>query len=101
MWKLDKEMKKFSVGDRVAVYNHRGRVLGRVDSITNGFLDVSAGSGHAFSPHPKQCRLLKKKERRSIWVNPKWLIDPSHIGELITITGPSQECTLEFREVKK
>lgn len=97
-------MKKFSVGDRVAVYNHRGRILGRIDSITNGFLDVSAGSGHAFSPHPKQCRLLKKKERRRIWVSPEYFGSGPYFhrsGDGLPVRTSEDKAWIEFVEVKK
>lgn len=95
---------KFKINDRVAVYNHRGRILGRVDSITNGFLDVSAGSGHAFSPHPKQCRLLKKKERRRIRMSDAYLLTSSFLSGVRTFCLPNEpghSSWIEFVEVKK
>lgn len=75
---------KFKIGDRVAVYGFRpteigtacsGRIVysrkdrGTVSTITaDDELVVDFDGGTVAEVHPKQCRLLKKKPLRRIWV---------------------------------
>lgn len=68
-------MSKFQVGDRVRVYHRHTSFTGKVDAIDekSGALYVIEDghySCHNLSPfHLKQCRKLKKKKRREIWVS--------------------------------
>lgn len=59
---------KFKIGDRVAVYEADGRRSGYINKIYDtGNLEVITVD-FAGAYHPKQCRLLKKKERRRVWI---------------------------------
>jgi hypothetical protein len=56
---------KFKVGDRVAVYLCCRRAEDTVNEICdNGILNLKING----VIHHKQCRLLKKKERRRVWL---------------------------------
>lgn len=57
---------KFKVGDRVAVYTWQGKGIGCVERVGEStHIDVRCADGSLYNDvHPKQCRLLKKKERR-------------------------------------
>ena len=61
-------MKQFKVGDRVAVYSHtpnKGakREPGKVsDHCEKGSIGIDLDNGGYCIVHPKQCRLLKKKQ---------------------------------------
>lgn len=60
-------MSKFKVGDRVAIYNGTRRVdKVQFITLTGGIVTFEGPSGMAY--HPKQCRRLKPKKRREIWV---------------------------------
>lgn len=73
--------KKFEKGERCAVYgsvkdNHRNILYLRgarcevVEVIASDELLVKADvDGWKYSVHPKQCRRLKRRERRRVWIN--------------------------------
>lgn len=87
---------KFKVGDRVAVYTNHGRAVDEIQDITStGVLLL-----HTMSAHYKQCRLLKKKERRVLFLKK----DPSGAGysnwyNLMETLKPGER--VEFIEVLK
>lgn len=64
-------MSKFKEGDRVAFYGGFGRLTGTVSNAELdcvGMFTVIGEGGTKFNVHPKQCRKLKKKERRRVWI---------------------------------
>lgn len=101
-------MSKFKVGDRVKVYGciptdggFTFGVKGTVTKISPGGLgnpiavDCGFSQGH-IEVHPKQCRLLKKRERR------EWKLTRSIIG--LEVDGPISLVigeTVHVREVRK
>lgn len=97
---------KFKVGDKVVVYDSRrliGKVTSRVEQ--NGmpgtlFVEGTYINGQPFqlTPHHKQCRLLKKKERRRVWIY--W--DDINTGRPHTLLSDTNIPNyVEFVEVKK
>lgn len=68
----------FAVGDRVKVYGHYE--YGVMHSDVTGTVETGTYEGRAFMyvrlkddtiihPHPNQCRRLKKRERRKVWIS--------------------------------
>lgn len=58
----------FKVGDKVAIYDGGMRIVGTISRINNSdtvMLELYSSKEHF---HWKQCRRLKKKERRVVWV---------------------------------
>lgn len=65
---------KFKVGDRVAFYTAEGRGTGKiVMDDGDGTIGILSDKRDSARVHPKQCRLLKKKERRRMWISKKIL----------------------------
>jgi hypothetical protein len=73
---------KFKVGDRVAAYGY-ARIAGALSMscpylhgkrgvvkavVSQDEILVSLADGTIFNIHPKQCRRLKKRERRRVWI---------------------------------
>lgn len=101
-------MKPFSVGERVRVYHRNSVFNGKIDSIKptgevrvieDGFYSV-----HDESPfHPKQCRRLKPKKRRRVWV----FFENRETALGFTYNSPesapdwAKDSLVEFTEVKK
>lgn len=84
---------KFKPGDRVAVYLGKGRITGVVTRINEGdILTVEElkplGFGEAIAAHPKQCRKLKPRERRRVWIS-KQILDQLSVsgGDRLTAEG--------------
>lgn len=105
------EEMKFEVGQRVAVYENGKRIICRVFA-TEPELKVTPTDlpllpfGHgcgSFPVHPKQCRLLKKKKRKRIWIHMDAYFKASAMSR--DIIGFSIEelhdTDTEFIEVKK
>lgn len=97
---------KFKVGDRVAVYHSDKRHTGTVRYFERGLMRIALRKLHngndTLLVHPKQCRLLKKKEVRRIWVCEDYL---SHdllkpVNYLPVLREPFRHYS-EFIEVKK
>lgn len=93
------------VGERVAVYNER-RDVGTVTHIAlDGNLGVSFDTPGAYSMgwfHPKQCRRLKKRERRRVWVESHRVNEAlaTSVGVSASISGRRMcEGDVEFIEV--
>lgn len=113
-------MSKFHVGDRVAVYgpawspghegrmvSHKAEVVAVIDACT---LHIRPADGKLYFVHPKQCRRLKKRERRRVWVGQIRVITPKQDLRFMEarFTEPSDyEGTadgkpwIEFIEVRK
>lgn len=93
------------IADRVAVYSSGGRDTGMVVFIQpDGFLQIKYDSGQLIYPlHPKQCRKLKPKKRRSVWV----VFDEIGVCREFSSMHPSKLLInqdldwVECREVKK
>lgn len=99
---------KFKVGDRVAVYFNGTRLTGSVVGYNNeedslAVLKSTATDYDTVSAHPKQCRLLKKKERRRIWIHRDAYFKAQAISrEMIGFSREMLHDTdIEFIEVKK
>lgn len=97
---------KFKVGDRVAVYGSmldqhqkcyylRGNKGVIIDShfAPDEYSFKADEDGWEYTVHPKQCRLLKKKVRRRLW------LDPSSVERLMK--APKHSHSIEFIEVKE
>jgi hypothetical protein len=98
----------FEIGDRVAVYDvgwclairRCGEVVGYSDEPSIGLLlSVKLDEESRSSLfHPKQCRKLIKKKRRSVWVHTSSL--ESGYKSMIAYMTETTDY-IEFREVKK
>lgn len=111
-------MAQFKVGDRVAVYAEGRRWIAHVADV----LDEQRAKDHGCEPgslkvevpvklwvrwvHPKQCRRLVKKQRRSVWVMETmdgelrygtWAVESKTTKELYSDANR----WVEFREVKR
>lgn len=67
---------KFKIGDRVAAYNCTQRyeaVVRDIDDRHSPVLLVIETDDDTLSVHPKQCRLLKKKEGRRLYAQYNYL----------------------------
>ena len=107
---------RFKVGDRVrvfggSIYALEGRApsetgyKGTVKYIQDGWLSVELDnpnkSNDQYLFHPKQCRKLKKKARRRIWLPSSHLERVLDAGcGLIDIYNKAYESCTEFVEVK-
>lgn len=117
----------FKAGDRVNVYGGgpddgcwSGMVVGfRSQPWGTGITVESSFNSIIYTIHPKQCRLLKKKERRRIWIYESCfneIQDVNHISDdksfqclrdnPMVFTKPSKttdikDPLIEFVEVKK
>lgn len=108
---------KFKVGDRVAVYGPRitmnATAFGSCQDVVYGAITADGKFPTIKSDlddceyyfHPKQCRLLKRKERKRVWVDPDYLIPnqpyfykPEKGMPVRTTKGNSW---IEFIEVKR
>lgn len=104
---------KFNVGDRVAVYDGKRRVgyvlstdvdtrkyTGpiEVSNVRNGKGDEWAWTNYV---HPKQCRRLKKKARRRVWLHPTK--DGYNFPETVHFGLDVRHCgnCVEFIEVRR
>lgn len=94
-------MKKnpFKVGDRVRVYTERQTFDSTVSNIMGLVVCIDDRTGIYY--HFKQCRLLKKKEMRRIWIRYNFpeISDASNV--IIYNTKPPHDGFIEFLEVKK
>ncbi len=104
----------FQVGDRVAVYgityrDKNGvwlgveRVTGTIKQYGEQWMIFESEKYKDIAVHPKQCRLLKKKERRRVWMHGlEWLAHAKGIKSLEVFTSPEHVVNpIEFIEVKK
>ncbi len=103
----------YKVGDRVAVYNHdpknkalgswTGEILWIGRPLPCGVWLTVKLSTKEVIVHSKQCRLLKKKTRRRIWIDPLALEDDKvAIGECIYKSKEQAVSdAIEFIQVKK
>ena len=97
---------KFKVGDRVRVYmGHYADKQGHykdleiIEISEQGGIKVNSWDGWY---HPKQCRKLVKKKRRSVWLDPTYSPTPHQNGvSLIPSSIVPMAGFVEFREVKK
>jgi len=104
---------KFEVNDVVRVYRLNDATLNEqilrgeiLEVCTNGTLKILCTKERlAILAHPKQCRRLKKKERRRVWIYENTLKDiedgrrGSFLAQNISLT-PFDNC-IEFIEVKR
>lgn len=108
---VSKEMSKFKVGDRVAVYGNIRNSSGyyvrgayaSVHAITAAdeieiIPDDNSYPERRFTVHPKQCRRLVKKERRRVWVS---LGSLYRSGDSMPVFFEQQAGCREFIEVRK
>lgn len=78
-------MTKFKVGDRVAVYGAvwdlneqemiggvNSRSVGAITEMEDGCVTIESPKKNLYRGNLKQCRLLRKKPRRRIWVSPEF-----------------------------
>ena len=96
-------MTKFKVGDRVAFYDGIARNTGTVDEIDS---TVDAIRVDDVWLHAKQCRRLKKKERRRVWLNPEFVPSAYQpktraVGTKLVISVTPVPEFIEFVEVKR
>lgn len=89
---------KFKVGDRVAIYTNHGRAVDEIQDITStGVLLL-----HTMSAHYKQCRLLKKRDHKRMWVHhmdyKNWQLK-AH--QLVIFSDPHDSDYIEFVEVHR
>lgn len=91
-------MTQFKVGDRVAVYECFARHVGIITGMTKktSFYVRLDGFDDGCAYHPKQCRRLVKKKRRSVWVKPE-----SYDGTGLHCVPWECDGWIEFSEVKK
>jgi hypothetical protein len=101
-------MSAFTVGDRVAVYISGQRMTGTVhEELEFGNLKVRCDIGAPFGypiVHPKQCRKLKKKARRRVWIHPEgFKAIPTDGTYQVAATRVDYSCNrwIEFIEVRK
>lgn len=99
--RLEISTMKFKVGQRIAVYDMGKRYVCTI-KIINDSQTVTANyeNNKPFTclVHVKQCRLLKKKERRRIWVDMPSLY---RSGDRHIVYYEEQGGCVEFVEVKK
>ena len=96
------ELGKKYLGKRVAVYSYEEREKARVISVTEeGFLRVVFDGGTKLSVHPKQVRLLKKKERLRIWVEINGVGNPVDVSTVEFYPKSKTSVVKQFIEVKK
>jgi len=96
---LDKHS-KFSVGDRVAVYDNGMRYTGTITKIEGRMVNVKCVflDAELLVLH-KQCRRLIKKKREEIWIYPDYLINYPLEGAPQPSITPIQ-FWIKFRRVK-
>lgn len=97
---------KFIVGDRVAFYDLAKRHTGKVvaNSTEKEVRVAVDGTGCDCLLAPQQCRLLKKKQRRRIWVNPENYdikLQLTNRQAYLRFPGEQTNSWIEFVEVKK
>lgn len=99
-------MKDPKVGERVMVYQGRLSFKAEIRGIfESGLLHIKADDEHNRDSgvvHPNQCRRLKKKERRRIWVkyNANGFVNRNFVAS--EARPPLEEFNwVEFIEVKK
>lgn len=111
------ENSKFKIGDRVAVYGWGGTAGSKIKNGQHGTViesPIGETQGQIYVAldntfrreedrfHPKQCRLLKKKVRRRIWLPPNW--DNGRDFQPVNIlTNPERvgDGSVEFIEARK
>lgn len=90
-------MSKFNVGDKIRMYGAGSegrsfRAPATIEKIVDGMIYTTTGVWC----HPKQCRRLVKRKRRSVW------IESHHDGSLrsvFRVGDPRPSSAIEFREV--
>lgn len=102
-------MNKFKIGDRVAVYGHvadagkyRGYIRGYKAVVTctiasDEIVIKFDGDGSEVEIHPKQCRKLKVKKLRHVWVR----FNPNNKEEVSWCDNAPYDDGVEFVEVRK
>lgn len=93
---------KFKVGDRIKVYSVLEKCpKGTIKKIQlNGTLEVHLdrySEIQAICAHPKQCRLIKKKQPKYYWINPRWIeqnIYAQEIGPMVLTTDGAQKAVV-------
>lgn len=86
------------LGKWVATYSSNGRGVHKVIGVHDGMLKIPIGKhGSEYWLHPKQCRLLKKKERRRVWVE----INTGILPPRIWLADPMSPDAIPFIEVKR
>lgn len=93
-------MTEFQVGDRVAVYYYQSNSKGAIQQISpyGGILVLYDGDQVGSWAHPKQCRKLIKKPKKSVWIAP---IDITSQCAQPCISHEPKEGWVEFVERKK
>lgn len=109
-------MTTFKVGDRVAVYGatqtgYSGVVFERktgtikeIEPARGAWFNVLLdGAKQTYTFHPKQCRLVKKKERRRMWISEMHLEHHLKVGDPTYAYSYPDLVTepVEFVEVRK
>lgn len=111
-------MSKLNYGNRVAIYSaSTPRMTGRIHqwlgedclgvTFDKPYLSRQGDMVKTLIVHPKQCRLLKKKERRRVWVQYKlhdgdpWAADVFDNLIVAEESGICKHDLVEFVEVRK
>lgn len=91
-------MGNFKVGDRVRIYCENSII--KTDTIRELGIDSCRCSSPYSWYYLKQCRRLKKKDRRRIWV---WgqLFTLGEISQYVKTSKPNQDGWIEFSQVKQ
>jgi hypothetical protein len=99
-------MKEFKVGDRVAAYTGKTNYPDAIRRAVGEIAQIAA-NGAILLKHdtldywysPKQCRRLIKRERRRVWVNPKY--QSLYHGSECVFRDEPRDGFVEFIEVRK
>lgn len=95
-------MTQFKVGDRVAFYSGRNRIVTEVSEIDNGILLLKDHDrpDSKWIANPHQCRKLVKRERREWWV---YVYDDGSIEECEQKSSSERKrlYSVKVREVRK
>lgn len=103
-----KQLSELKFGDRVAIYDSAVRRVGTVSADPNslrapGLYVRPDGLSTSILVLPQQCRRLKKKEKRRVWIDVNYASDAIYHGEATTtITRDKRSLAqIEFVEVRK
>lgn len=92
----EKPMHNFKVGDRINVYTGKLRITGfTITEIKNDLIKIKDEFADMYYHH-KQCRKLKKRERKRIWANIS-----ADGNQLLGVSNISTVGWIEFVEVRK